>query len=76
MYVYANLDGKNVGRQYLAGSLSGALSLAQSKKFGWAKPRRPRNVISIQNKKNLGGTAIAVGIQLYAGTSVAKSLEK
>jgi hypothetical protein len=26
--------------------------------------------------KKLGGTAIAVGIQLYAGTSVAKSLKK
>ena len=43
---------------------------------GWAKPRRPQNDHQTFKTKNLGGTAIAVGIQLYAGISVAKSLEK
>ena len=54
MYVYANLRGKNVRRQYLVGSLSGALSLGKSYRW-FVQAQAPPERIIVDKKNKTGG---------------------
>ncbi len=54
MYVHANLNGKNVRRQYLVGSLSGALSLGKSYRW-FAQAKAPPERIIVHKKNKTGG---------------------